>query len=164
MMTILFRSNKRPILTALIFSVSLLIPLWCVGQTESSVRSSANEFHPGELWYDTSGTPIDAHGGGFLYPFCPRPGFQKRLGQLSQRPTAEFSTQAQFFAEFFAELRAIGTPNPPLYAVANMRTAGHKAKTRRRVVKDASRQLRKKGLNGPAVATLMKASGLIPPQ
>jgi hypothetical protein len=51
-----------------------------------------------------------------LYPFCPRPGFQKRLGQLSQRPTAEFSTQAQFFAEFFAELRAIGTPNPPVYS------------------------------------------------
>jgi TetR/AcrR family transcriptional repressor of nem operon len=36
----------------------------------------------------------------------------------------------------------------------------HKAKTRRRIVKSASRQLRKKGLNGPAVATLMKASGL----
>jgi len=51
-----------------------------------------------------------------LYPFCPRPGFQKRLGQLSQRTTAEFSTQAQFFAEFFAELRAIGTPNPPVYS------------------------------------------------
>ena len=37
---------------------------------------------------------------------------------------------------------------------------GHKAKTHRRIVKSASRQLRKKGLNGPAVATLMKASGL----
>ena len=36
----------------------------------------------------------------------------------------------------------------------------HKAKTHRRIVKGASRQLRKKGLNGPAVATLMKASGL----
>ena len=38
--------------------------------------------------------------------------------------------------------------------------AEHKEKTHRRIVKDASRQLRKKGLNGPAVATLMKASGL----
>jgi TetR/AcrR family transcriptional repressor of nem operon len=38
--------------------------------------------------------------------------------------------------------------------------AEHKAKTHRRIVKGASRQLRKKGLNGPAVATLMKASGL----
>jgi TetR/AcrR family transcriptional regulator, transcriptional repressor for nem operon len=38
--------------------------------------------------------------------------------------------------------------------------AEHKAKTHRRIVKAASRQLRKKGLNGPAVATLMKASGL----
>ena len=38
--------------------------------------------------------------------------------------------------------------------------AEHKARTHRRIVKSASRQLRKKGLNGPAVATLMKASGL----
>jgi TetR/AcrR family transcriptional repressor of nem operon len=38
--------------------------------------------------------------------------------------------------------------------------AEHKAKTHRRIVKGASHQLRKKGLNGPAVATLMKASGL----
>ncbi len=38
--------------------------------------------------------------------------------------------------------------------------AEHKASTHRRIVKSASRQLRKKGLNGPAVATLMKASGL----
>jgi TetR/AcrR family transcriptional regulator, transcriptional repressor for nem operon len=36
----------------------------------------------------------------------------------------------------------------------------HKANTHRRIVKGASRQLRKKGLNGPAVSTLMKASGL----
>jgi TetR/AcrR family transcriptional repressor of nem operon len=38
--------------------------------------------------------------------------------------------------------------------------AQHKATIHRRIVKGASRQLRKKGLNGPAVATLMKASGL----
>jgi TetR/AcrR family transcriptional repressor of nem operon len=38
--------------------------------------------------------------------------------------------------------------------------AEHKATTHRRIVKGASRQLRKKGLSGPAVATLMKASGL----
>jgi TetR/AcrR family transcriptional repressor of nem operon len=36
----------------------------------------------------------------------------------------------------------------------------HKARTHRMIVKSASRQLRKKGLNGPAVSTLMKASGL----
>src|SRR5258708_14922783 len=36
----------------------------------------------------------------------------------------------------------------------------HKARTHSRIVKSASRQLRKKGLNGPAVATLMKASRL----
>ena len=36
----------------------------------------------------------------------------------------------------------------------------HKARTRGRIVRNASRQLRAKGLNGPAVSTLMKASGL----
>jgi TetR/AcrR family transcriptional regulator, transcriptional repressor for nem operon len=36
----------------------------------------------------------------------------------------------------------------------------HKARTHRRIVRNASRQLRSKGLNGPAVSTLMKASGL----
>lgn len=66
-MAILFRSNKGLMLTALIFAVSLLIPIWCVGQTKSSAESATTEFHPGELWYDTSGTPINAHGGGFLY-------------------------------------------------------------------------------------------------
>jgi len=38
--------------------------------------------------------------------------------------------------------------------------ADHKTRTHRRIVKNASRQLRSKGLNGPAVSTLMKASGL----
>jgi TetR/AcrR family transcriptional regulator, transcriptional repressor for nem operon len=36
----------------------------------------------------------------------------------------------------------------------------HKAKIHRRIVRNASRQLRARGLNGPAVATLMEASGL----
>ncbi|HXH66829.1 MAG TPA: TetR/AcrR family transcriptional regulator [Candidatus Limnocylindrales bacterium] len=38
--------------------------------------------------------------------------------------------------------------------------ANHKATTHRKIVRNASRQLRAKGLNGPAVTTLMKASGL----
>ena len=36
----------------------------------------------------------------------------------------------------------------------------HKARIHRRIVRNASRQLRAKGLNGPAVSTLMKAAGL----
>lgn|SRR5215469_7068475 len=36
----------------------------------------------------------------------------------------------------------------------------HKVRTHRRIVRNASRQLRARGLNGPAVSTLMKASGL----
>lgn len=38
--------------------------------------------------------------------------------------------------------------------------AEHKLNVHRRIVKGASRQLRKRGLNGPTVAALMKASGL----
>jgi len=38
--------------------------------------------------------------------------------------------------------------------------ADHKAKTRRRIVRNAARQIRAKGLAGPGVATVMKASGL----
>jgi TetR/AcrR family transcriptional regulator, transcriptional repressor for nem operon len=38
--------------------------------------------------------------------------------------------------------------------------AAHKLTIHRKIVKGAARQLRKKGLNGPAVTTLMKASGL----
>ncbi|HET9281088.1 MAG TPA: TetR/AcrR family transcriptional regulator [Candidatus Angelobacter sp.] len=36
----------------------------------------------------------------------------------------------------------------------------HKARTHKRIVRNASRQLRAKGLNGSAVNTLMKAAGL----
>jgi len=36
----------------------------------------------------------------------------------------------------------------------------HKARMHRKIVRSASRQLRAKGLNGPGVAALMKASGL----
>jgi len=36
----------------------------------------------------------------------------------------------------------------------------HKARTRQRIVKNAARQLRARGLTGPGVADLMKASGL----
>jgi TetR/AcrR family transcriptional repressor of nem operon len=36
----------------------------------------------------------------------------------------------------------------------------HKARTHRRIVKNAARKFRAEGLNGPGVATVMKASGL----
>jgi len=38
--------------------------------------------------------------------------------------------------------------------------ADHKARTHERIVKNASRRFREKGLSGPGVATVMKASGL----
>jgi beta-xylosidase len=44
-------------ITLLIMSV--IVPLLLSAQY--------NEFHPGEIWKDTSGVPINAHGGGMLY-------------------------------------------------------------------------------------------------
>ena len=38
--------------------------------------------------------------------------------------------------------------------------ADHKARTHRRILKNAARRFRAEGLNGPGVATVMKASGL----
>ena len=55
------------VLAALLFIALPLMPSSCLGQTKISAQSAVKEFHPGELWYDTSGTPINAHGGGFLY-------------------------------------------------------------------------------------------------
>ena len=33
----------------------------------NSVSGEQTSFKPGEVWRDTDGNPIDAHGGGFLY-------------------------------------------------------------------------------------------------
>jgi len=52
---------------ALTFSAALPSSVPCIAQLSSTQPSSADAFHPGELWYDTSGAPINAHGGGFLY-------------------------------------------------------------------------------------------------
>ena len=66
-MIITFDSAKKLVFAALLFVALLLMPVSCLGQKKISAQSTAGEFHPGELWYDTSGTPINAHGGGFLY-------------------------------------------------------------------------------------------------
>jgi hypothetical protein len=34
---------------------------------QSGTKPRSRSFHPGELWLDTDGVPINAHGGGFLY-------------------------------------------------------------------------------------------------
>lgn len=50
-------------LTALCFLALVL-----VGSSHAAPSAkSANAFHPGEIWLDTAGVPINAHGGGFLY-------------------------------------------------------------------------------------------------
>src|ERR1035437_1914793 len=46
---------------------TLLAPAACFAQAPTSMPDAAAEFHPGEIWNDTAGTPINAHGGGFLY-------------------------------------------------------------------------------------------------
>jgi len=45
------------------FAGVLLLPLSLRGQAPGGSAA----FHPGEIWYDTSGAPINAHGGGVLY-------------------------------------------------------------------------------------------------
>ena len=66
-MNIAFHSTKRLALAALFFAAVVLAPAACIAQAQSSADKSPAAFHPGELWNDTSGTPINAHGGGFLY-------------------------------------------------------------------------------------------------
>ena len=48
--------------------ISLLLML-CTSMVfaQHTPRVNENEFKPGELWYDTQGTPINAHGGGMLF-------------------------------------------------------------------------------------------------
>ena len=41
----------------------VLLPALC----RASSHGHLDSFHPGQIWNDTSGTPINAHGGGFLY-------------------------------------------------------------------------------------------------
>jgi hypothetical protein len=53
-------------LHTLILAGLLISPALCPGQN-SSPLSSPPPFHPGELWPDTDGVPINAHGGGFLF-------------------------------------------------------------------------------------------------
>ena len=44
----------------------LLVPQRAFGQRESDARAQS-AFTPGEIWLDTKGKPINAHGGGMLY-------------------------------------------------------------------------------------------------
>jgi len=72
------------------------------------------------------------------FPFCPRPGFQKRLGSLCyRRMTAVL--RLQDFAEFFAELCALHAPIAPIapfYSVENIATPAfsHRLLTEGRVL------------------------------
>ena len=49
--------------------LSFLVPFAQVSAqtTATSPLQAPPPFHPGELWPDTTGTPINAHGGGFLF-------------------------------------------------------------------------------------------------
>jgi hypothetical protein len=67
MMAVSSRRTPRLVLPALIAIFSLLASASGFGQTNAHPQSPTDVFHPGEIWNDNSGTPINAHGGGFLY-------------------------------------------------------------------------------------------------
>jgi len=52
-----------------VLSSALLFCLLCVSAAtaQGPTETPAKAFHPGEVWLDTSGAPINAHGGGFLF-------------------------------------------------------------------------------------------------
>jgi hypothetical protein len=66
-MILAFQSAEKRVFAVLFSAVFILIHSSCYGQKNLENQITPVAFHPGELWYDTSGTPINAHGGGFLY-------------------------------------------------------------------------------------------------
>ena len=52
---------------AVLLSILAPFALASAQTTEPSSLQSPPPFRPGELWPDTSGTPINAHGGGLLF-------------------------------------------------------------------------------------------------
>src|SRR5208283_2986453 len=45
-----------------------VLMVWCIGcLAPRSISSSHAEFRPGQVWLDTAGQPINAHGGGMLF-------------------------------------------------------------------------------------------------
>src|ERR1019366_7547635 len=66
-MSIIVHRSMRLLPAALLTAAAFLIPGCGLCQGDSTASSTSAAFHPGELWYDTSGVPINAHGGGFLY-------------------------------------------------------------------------------------------------
>lgn len=63
-MNFLQRIREFPALFLLVF-VIVTVPV--LGFGRKRVSGSEPEFHPGAIWYDTDGVPINAHGAGFLY-------------------------------------------------------------------------------------------------
>jgi Glycosyl hydrolases family 43 len=54
-------------LQLLIFALITAVPSAAAQEIVAAPLPSSPPFHPGELWSDTTGVPINAHGGGFLY-------------------------------------------------------------------------------------------------
>ena len=60
--------QKQRFFRMLLAGTSLLATLPCLlAQAPAQTLSSPPPFRPGELWPDTEGVPINAHGGGFLF-------------------------------------------------------------------------------------------------
>ena len=59
--------QSRPLVFAAMLSFLIPFSVASAQTTATSPLQSPPPFRPGELWPDTSGTPINAHGGGFLF-------------------------------------------------------------------------------------------------
>lgn len=55
-------NNSNPAIYRFLPIIILSVLCSCAGRTFPS-----GEIRPGEIWYDTEGNPINAHGGGMLY-------------------------------------------------------------------------------------------------
>lgn len=51
----------------IIWSFALLACLCCLPSAKTKAQTKNAAIIPGEVWKDTDGNPINAHGGGLLY-------------------------------------------------------------------------------------------------
>lgn len=59
--------GKRKLMSVFLGAVALLPMPIVMAQSQATPIEPNSSFRPGEIWNDTSGTAINAHGGGFLY-------------------------------------------------------------------------------------------------
>ena len=94
----------------------LLLFVICVGLLPVAVQAQENtEFIPGEVWKDTDGNPINAHGGGLL--FCHVR--QRGVGKYHER--RNFRLFRQFQPQFFQCVKQLGVVRGELCCLRDRR-------------------------------------------